>query len=113
MTPELSVVVSRLTGLPLTDRKRRSRDLGELMVIAHAVVAAEQGNDVTVLIDDREGRWMANQEARRLSKATGERILGWQPGAHKYGGGSEKCRWERRVAGSFVIAEAVLPAAQP
>ncbi|TYR17778.1 hypothetical protein FYJ88_02780 [Corynebacterium urealyticum] len=68
VTPELGVVVSRLTGLPLMERKRRSRDLGELMVIAHAVVAAEQGNDVIVLIDDGEGRRMANQEARRLQR---------------------------------------------
>lgn len=76
VTPELSVVVSRLAGLPLTERKRRSRDLGELMVIAHAVVAAEQGNDIIVLIDDGEGRRMANQEARRLQmlRASGSSV---------------------------------------
>jgi hypothetical protein len=35
--------------------QRQAKDLGETMVIAHAVVVAESGQDVTVLIDDGAG----------------------------------------------------------
>ena len=38
------------------------------MVIAHAVVMAEAGNDVYVLIDDGGGRKLAGSEARRLDR---------------------------------------------
>ena len=37
------------------------------MVVAHAVVAAETGVDVIVVIDDGGGARMAQQEARRLA----------------------------------------------
>lgn len=43
-------------------------DLGETMVIAHAAVAAETGEDVTILIDDGEGCRVASAEARRLQR---------------------------------------------
>ena len=38
---------------------RRTKDLGETMVIAHAVKLRKQGHTVTVVIDDREGRALA------------------------------------------------------
>lgn len=72
-TPELSRVVMRLSGLPMADRLRQGQDLGETMVIAHAVVAAEAGIAVTVLIDERQGADMAVQEARRLDRLRGLR----------------------------------------
>jgi hypothetical protein len=40
VTPELTTVVQRISGLPMTERIRHGKDLGEVMVIAHAVVAA-------------------------------------------------------------------------
>jgi hypothetical protein len=43
-------------------------DLGEIMVIAHAVVAAEAGQPVTVLIDDGLGAEIATSEIRRLQR---------------------------------------------
>lgn len=66
-TPALSEVSKRLTSFDLpTRRTRGEKDLGELMVVAHAVVIAETGADVIVVIDDGGGARMAQQEARRL-----------------------------------------------
>lgn len=63
---ELSRAVTRLSGLTMPERSRLAKDLGELMVIAHAVVFAEAGQDVTVLIDDGAGQKIAANEAERL-----------------------------------------------
>ena len=52
----------------MADRARQAKDLGELMVIAHAVVAAEGEQDVVILIDDQEGALLATQEIRRLER---------------------------------------------
>lgn len=71
VTPELSAVVSRLTGMPMGQRMRSPKDLGEMMVVAHAVVAAESGESVTVLIDDGGGRRLAAAEAQRLDRLRG------------------------------------------
>ena len=49
VTPELATVVQRISGLPIAERMKHAKDLGETMVIAHAVVAAESGQPVTVL----------------------------------------------------------------
>ncbi|WP_233427496.1 PIN domain-containing protein [Actinokineospora spheciospongiae] len=38
------------------------------MVVAHAVVAAEAGQEVIVLIDDSEGARMATKECARLDR---------------------------------------------
>lgn len=38
------------------------------MVIAHAVVTAEAGADVTILIDEREGTQIAAREQQRLKR---------------------------------------------
>jgi hypothetical protein len=61
-TPQLAAVVARLSGLPVAERVRQGKDLGEVMVIAHAVVAAEAGHSVTVLIDDGRGAELATGE---------------------------------------------------
>jgi len=45
-----------------------SKDLGETMVIAHAVVAAEAGDSVTILIDDGPGARLAATEIKRLAQ---------------------------------------------
>ncbi|MEV0031260.1 hypothetical protein [Nocardia sp. NPDC050793] len=68
VTDELSAVCQRVGETGLTDRKKRAKDLGELLVVAHAVVAAEQGLDVTVVIDDQSGATMATSEAQRLNR---------------------------------------------
>lgn len=76
VTPELEDVVSRISHLPMQERRGRSKDLGETMVIAHAVVAAESGREVIVLIDDGSGARIASSEARRLDrlKTTGRPV---------------------------------------
>ena len=66
VTPELATVVQRISGLPMDQRRRQPKDLGETMVIAHAVVAAESGQSVTILIDDGPGAAIATSEINRL-----------------------------------------------
>jgi hypothetical protein len=76
-TPELAAVVHRIGGLPMAERLRHSKDLGETMVIAHAVVAAEAGDTVTVLIDDGPGARIATSEINRLERLrTGDHLVG-------------------------------------
>ena len=62
----------------MEERLQQSRDLGETMVIAHAVVAAEAGADVIVLIDDGLGAQTATREIRRLRRLrAGGVAVGW------------------------------------
>lgn len=68
VTPELATVVHRVSGLPMNERRRQPKDLGETMVIAHAVVAAESGQSVTILIDDGHGATIAMSEIGRLRR---------------------------------------------
>jgi hypothetical protein len=67
-TPELAAVVHRITQLPMVERLKHPKDLGETMVIAHAVVAAESGETVTVVIDDGSGARIATSEINRLRR---------------------------------------------
>jgi hypothetical protein len=67
-TPELAAVVHRVTRQPMQERLRHPKDLGEIMVIAHAVVAAQAGDTVTVLIDDGSGARIATSEISRLQR---------------------------------------------
>lgn len=67
-TPALAAVVHRISRQPMDVRQKRSKDLGETMVIAHAVVAAEAGSEVTVLIDDGPGALIATAEISRLQR---------------------------------------------
>jgi hypothetical protein len=75
-TPELAKVIHRMTQQPMERRLRDSKDLGETMVIAHAVVAAEAGEIVTILIDDGPGARLAASEIRRLARlqASGQAV---------------------------------------
>jgi hypothetical protein len=68
VTPELATVIQRISGVPMDQRKKQPRDLGETMVIAHAVVAAESGQSVTILIDDGPGAIIATSEIQRLQR---------------------------------------------
>jgi hypothetical protein len=67
-TPELAAVVQRISGSLIDERKRQSKDLGETMVIAHAVVAAQSGQSVTVLMDDGPGAQITTLEINRLER---------------------------------------------
>lgn len=68
VTDQLSAAVQRISGVPLAQRARTGKDLGEIMVLAHAAVAAETGQHVTVLIDEGLGCQLATTEARRLQR---------------------------------------------
>lgn len=65
-TPALSAAVQRLAAMPMAKRLKQSRDLGELMVVAHASVMAANGQNVAILIQEADGTRMAQQEAARL-----------------------------------------------
>jgi len=52
----------------MEQRLKYPKDLGETMVVAHAVVAAEAGETVTVLIDDGPGTQTATLEINRLRR---------------------------------------------
>ncbi|WP_235681608.1 hypothetical protein [Tomitella gaofuii] len=69
VTPELAAAVQRISNVSFDQRMHSGRDLGETMVIAHAAVAADAGEDVIILIDDGEGCRIASREARRLQRA--------------------------------------------
>lgn len=75
-TPELAAVVHRMTQQSLEQRLKHRKDLGEIMVIAHAVVAAEAGQTVTILLDDGPGARTATAEIGRLRRlhATGRAV---------------------------------------
>jgi hypothetical protein len=68
VTDELAAIVDRISGLPMVERKRQAKDLGETMVVAHAVVAAEAGAEVVVLIDETAGALIATAEKHRLDR---------------------------------------------
>lgn len=72
-TPELLSALERITRQPWGQRLSTAKDLGETMVVAHAVVLAEAGQSVRVIIDDRGGAELATNEIRRLDRlrATG------------------------------------------
>lgn len=70
-TDELAAAVNRIAGMPISERARSNKDLGETMVVAHVVAAAERGDRVIVLIDDGGGRRMAAREAARLQRLRG------------------------------------------
>lgn len=71
-TPHLATVTHRITGQTMEARLKHPKDLGELMVIVHAVVAAESGMTVTVLIDDQSGARVASSEINRLEQLRSE-----------------------------------------
>jgi hypothetical protein len=79
-TAELAAAIQRLTLMPMSDRMRQQKDLGELLVIAHAAIRAEAGEDLAVLIQERNGttRPAPLRCARRVrGRCTGRpRLLG-------------------------------------
>lgn len=65
---KLSRAVERISKMPFQQRIHISKNLGEVMVVSHASVAAESGENVIILIDDSDGREMAKFEAKRLER---------------------------------------------
>lgn len=61
--------VTRISGQPARERIRSGKSLGEIMVLAHASVLVQQGQDVFVLIDEGDGRRRAAREMDWLATA--------------------------------------------
>lgn len=57
----LSAAVKKLSGTPLAERLTQSKDLGEIMVIAHAMVRKDRGEIVFVVIDEYRGQQLASK----------------------------------------------------
>lgn len=57
-----SSVIGRMSGKPAKERVKDKPDLGEIMVIAHASVEAQNNQDVTILMDESNGRRKAMVE---------------------------------------------------
>ncbi|MFC9849864.1 PIN domain-containing protein [Streptomyces prasinus] len=66
-------VLEEIRDLEFDQALRRSRDLGECVVVAHGVHLSEQGHEVTLLMDDAEGRQLADEWA--LQHLTIEDVL--------------------------------------
>ncbi|MGW4642278.1 hypothetical protein ACWEN6_27450 [Sphaerisporangium sp. NPDC004334] len=59
--PRVIEVIEDIRGLELEQALSIRRDLGELIVIAHCVHLAEQGQEVMALIDDQGGQGLAGR----------------------------------------------------
>lgn len=68
-TDILAAAVHKVSGSSFKERLSERADLGETMAISHAVMMAEQGLDIYVLIDDQGGRTMAQTQASRLARS--------------------------------------------
>lgn len=67
-TEELIRAVEIVAGQTFEKRSSYGKDLGETMAIAHATLIAEAGQEVTLLIDDGDGRLKAERAAKRLDR---------------------------------------------
>lgn len=63
----LELAISRISNLSANVRVRQPKNLGEIMVIAHASVLVQQGSDVRILMDETDGRKLAATERRWLA----------------------------------------------
>jgi hypothetical protein len=69
----LATIVYHLSRMPLAERLQMSKDLGELMVIAHAKMRSDRGETVIVIIDEWRGQKFASQVGLKVINT--ERIL--------------------------------------
>lgn len=64
LNAELNEAMMIITNTPAEVRINNHKDLGEVMVVSHALVFARAGHHVTVLIDDGGGQRLAARAAR-------------------------------------------------
>lgn len=81
VTPALSnafVSIQPQINDGLAQRMTNSKNLGEILVLSHAVRIATEGASVTVVIDEIDGRNLAIKQAQRLQrlKARGQPVGG-------------------------------------
>lgn len=68
VTPDMEAAARNVIAVPLARQQRQARDLGEIMVVIHAVRLAQEGRNVGVIIDDTEGAKLANNQRHRLDR---------------------------------------------
>lgn len=69
--PRLVQKVEEVAGIPMARRISEPKDLGEVLVIAHALQIQEDGIPVTLLIDDRNGAEKARELGLRVVTTEG------------------------------------------
>lgn len=69
----LATIVYHLARMPLAERLQMKKDLGELMVIAHAKMHSDRGEKVVVIIDEWRGQKFASQVGLKVINT--ERVL--------------------------------------
>jgi len=76
-TAVFTEAVTRISGIPASERVKARRSLGEIMVLAHASSLAQCGTDVVVLLDDGDGRDRCHREQGWLERhgAPGQLVL--------------------------------------
>lgn len=70
-TPELQAASAIVLGhsVPLHIRQQQAKDLGETMVMIHAMAKAMAGVDVSIIIDDQRGAQEASRMRRTLERS--------------------------------------------
>jgi hypothetical protein len=77
-TAVFTEAVTRISGVPASERVKSGRSLGEIMVLAHASALAQGGTDVFVLLDDGDGRHRCHREQEWLERHRGPgRLVLW------------------------------------
>lgn len=63
--------VERVAGVPMIRRVKQPKDLGETLVLAHALRLTAEGESVIVLIDEREGTQKARMYGLKVITTVG------------------------------------------
>ena len=66
--PRFDEAIGRISGRPAEERTEQRKSLGEILVLAHASVFAQDGETVYVLIDEADGRNRAEGEQQWLRR---------------------------------------------
>lgn len=78
-TMVFAAAITRISGIPVQQRVKARKNLGEIMVLAHASVLAQRGTDVFVLIDESDGRGRGRREQQWLKdKGASGRLYMWR-----------------------------------
>lgn len=77
VTARFTDAVTRISGMPAAERVRSKPSLGEIMVLAHASDLAQEGCEVFVLLDEKDGRRRARDEIDWLKKQCAAPFILW------------------------------------
>lgn len=77
---ELNDAVQVVCGMPLDARIKTSKDLGEVLVMAHALVQRDAGTAPILLIDERPGQDQATDLGLRFTSTVGILVIAAETG---------------------------------